>query len=585
MPNRLAALVAASLTLTLSPLVAPHAHAAAAVGIDRISGLDRYAVAAGVSRSFATPGGTVFVASGEVFPDALAGGPAAARSSSPLLLVTAGSVPPATAAELDRLAPAQIVVLGGPGTVSDAVVTGLQDRAPTTRISGADRYAVAAAVAQRFPSASTEVVVASGEVFSDALPAGAAAAHLGGPLLLARASQLPAATEAELQRLAPATVHVVGGPATIGDAVLARIQTVTGATVVRHGGADRYAVAAGLAGALWPDGFATAFYAGGTVFADGLAATPAAAAASAPLLLSSEDCMPDATAALAAAKTPSRERFVGGPASLSTAHEACSTPASAQTSVYVIPHQDDELISMVGGVTADVVAGRDVWVVKINRGDWSSAYDQLCQQKGYCLSRVEFGAARDRELVDSAVAMGVRADHVVLNHVIEQNPGYNDEVDRVVAGLVDRFGRDARFNAISFLDLHSSHAPVGYDYKMRCEGEGLSRCRWFQSPLYQPGSKIATKPVEAPAALWLPASSTVVTRAVNAYKKWDPANGRYAIGWLSVQNQLSHTMSHPGSLVHRDTRFYNEAQRLAAQRWIDANQSPDWWTFRTVPVT
>jgi hypothetical protein len=66
----------------------------------------------------------VFIATGQSYPDALAGGPAAAKEGGPLLLVRS-FIPLATANELQRLGPARIVVLGGAGVVSAAVATGL----------------------------------------------------------------------------------------------------------------------------------------------------------------------------------------------------------------------------------------------------------------------------------------------------------------------------------------------------------------------------------------------------------------------------------------------------------------------------
>jgi putative cell wall-binding protein len=60
-----------------------------------------------------------------VFPDALSASATAIANHAPVLLVTKGAVPSATAAELARLAPDRIVVLGGTNTVSDAVLGAL----------------------------------------------------------------------------------------------------------------------------------------------------------------------------------------------------------------------------------------------------------------------------------------------------------------------------------------------------------------------------------------------------------------------------------------------------------------------------
>jgi hypothetical protein len=67
----------------------------------------------------------LYVAVGTNFPDALAGGAAAGLTGSPLLVVPANSLPGAVAAEVERLDPGHITVLGGPGAVSIAVFAAL----------------------------------------------------------------------------------------------------------------------------------------------------------------------------------------------------------------------------------------------------------------------------------------------------------------------------------------------------------------------------------------------------------------------------------------------------------------------------
>src|SRR5690606_18161461 len=63
----------------------------------RIGGADRFATAAQISSGFFEPGvPVVYVTSGMNFPDALAGGPAAASGGGPVLLVRPGSIPDAT---------------------------------------------------------------------------------------------------------------------------------------------------------------------------------------------------------------------------------------------------------------------------------------------------------------------------------------------------------------------------------------------------------------------------------------------------------------------------------------------------------
>ena len=189
--------------------------AAAIAPVSRIAGVDRYATSAAVARAAFAPGVPVaYVATGTAFPDALAGGAAAAAEGGPLVLTEPAALPESVRGVLSELRPDRIRVLGGPGAVSDQVLDQLRPLAGAggvQRIAGADRYETAARVsAVAFPSAPT-VFVATGADFPDALAAVPVAAAAAAPLLLARADGLPAPTAAECRRLATARAVVVGG--------------------------------------------------------------------------------------------------------------------------------------------------------------------------------------------------------------------------------------------------------------------------------------------------------------------------------------------------------------------------------------
>jgi putative cell wall-binding protein len=98
------------------------------VPVSRWWGADRYATSAAISAQ-AFPGGadTVYLATGLNFPDALAGVPLVSRVEGPLLLTRQSCVPAVVATEIERLDPAQIVLLGGPLVVSDAAPTTVCD--------------------------------------------------------------------------------------------------------------------------------------------------------------------------------------------------------------------------------------------------------------------------------------------------------------------------------------------------------------------------------------------------------------------------------------------------------------------------
>ncbi|MEA3510414.1 MAG: cell wall-binding repeat-containing protein [Actinomycetota bacterium] len=254
---------------------------------NRIFGASRYDTAARISYSAFLSADVVFVGTGEKYPDALTGGSAAVLLDAPMLLTAPTSLPASTLAEIRRLGPSKIVLLGGTAAVSSAVEAQLASLAPNgvVRIGGADRYETAALISQAYFAPATPIVyVATGLNFPDALAGVPGAARAGAPILLVQTNSLPAATAAEIDRLAPAEIVILGGPVAVSDAV-ARELSLHAPVVRRLAGSDRYGTAAAISAEAYLNGSDVAFVAIGTNFPDAVAAGPAAAHLGGSLLL------------------------------------------------------------------------------------------------------------------------------------------------------------------------------------------------------------------------------------------------------------------------------------------------------------
>ena len=249
--------------------------------VTRLAGDDRYSTAAAISASrFGPAVGTVFVATGEAFADALAAGPWAARTGGPILLTRPGDLPGVTRSEIQRLAPARIVVVGGPSAVSDEVLDELGELAPLVeRVGGASRVETAVLIAGvTHPVGSDEVVIARADDFADALTAGPLVAARNGVLLLSGTDRLPDETVAELMRLAPDRITVLGGTAAISADVEADLADLA-AIVERLAGPTRVDTAVAVSTAQFPPNTATAAYiANAGAFPDALAGAAIAGA-------------------------------------------------------------------------------------------------------------------------------------------------------------------------------------------------------------------------------------------------------------------------------------------------------------------
>ncbi len=259
--------------------------------VSRIFGATRYDTAAQISsQNYAIPQATVYIATGQNFPDALAGAALAGHQGAPLLLVpTDGALPASVQTELQRLTPTNIVIFGGPGAVSDAMLAQIQAAAGVTpsRIFGATRYDTAAQISsQNYAIPQATVYIATGQNFPDALAGAALAGHQGAPLLLVPTDgALPASVQTELQRLTPTNIVIFGGPGAVSDAMLAQIQAAAGVTPSRIFGATRYDTAAAIAAAGYGGHVATVDVATGLNFPDALAGAALAGHVGSPLLL------------------------------------------------------------------------------------------------------------------------------------------------------------------------------------------------------------------------------------------------------------------------------------------------------------
>lgn len=266
------------------------------VGTSRLSGPDRYVTALAVSSKYTGPVNAVFLATGTAFPDALSAASAAAMLGGPLLLTPSTELRGDVVAELKRLRPNRIFVIGGTGAVSAGVFEKLDAIAPAERLGGTDRYDTGRRIVSRlFAEAKpAEAFIATGTAFPDALAATGAAGKLGAPVILVDGarSSVPTATVQLLTKLGVTKVNLVGSP----GAVSAGIQSQLSQTFVtaRYGGPDRYETAAAINDAFFAPGSSDAiFLATGVNFPDALAGAALAGLVKAPLHVTTRDCVPE----------------------------------------------------------------------------------------------------------------------------------------------------------------------------------------------------------------------------------------------------------------------------------------------------
>jgi len=227
---------------------------------------------------------SVVLARADSFPDALSGTPLAAGLAAPILLTDKNTLSPETAAEIERLSPKTVYLLGGEGAISKNINNQLKNDGYTViRLGGTDRFDTSYKIAQYLYDNQLvngeKAVVCNGLNYPDALSVSSAAGYQKIPILLTMPDELSPAAQTAITELGVKKAFVIGGTGVVSDGILNQLPDA-----VRYGGADRYDTSLEVAKNMGMD-TGTVFFASGKNFPDALAGSALAAFTNSPIIL------------------------------------------------------------------------------------------------------------------------------------------------------------------------------------------------------------------------------------------------------------------------------------------------------------
>ncbi len=262
------------------------------VSMERIDGRDRFAVANKVMKNYYRSSKKVILVSAIKFPDNISS-TVLSQGEIPILYTYSDKLDKSTEQALKEKDLDEVIIVGGEKSVSKEVENNIQNNLNVSvkRYSGKDRYEVnSKVVAEKFEgsvSGKQNIVIASGQVYADAINATSLAQKNNAPIVLVSRDNIYKSTKEYLSSLDKdkvGKIYIVGGQNTVSENTLKEIRSITGVKPQRISGSDRYITSVEVARASFsnPD---KVIFASGEVFVDALVAAPLSQKLDSPIIL------------------------------------------------------------------------------------------------------------------------------------------------------------------------------------------------------------------------------------------------------------------------------------------------------------
>ena len=294
----------------------------------RIAGSNRYATSTAAADTLkkslaADKFENIIVASGDDYPDALAGSYLAKVKNAPVMLVgkdanTEADVKQYINKNLKK--GGTVYLLGGTGVVTSRFEAGVKklkdsdgNAVKVERLGGQTRYETNIAILKAAGVDKEDLLVCTGEGFADSLSASA----VGKPILLVAVSGVDDTQKKYLGSLKIKDIYLIGGTGVVSEKIGTQLKKYDkDDKCERVAGQNRYLTSVAVAKEFFPKGSDSAVLAYAMNFPDGLAGGPLALSMKAPLILTDNSGYSDA---VAYAKNAGIEKAaaLGGPALIS----------------------------------------------------------------------------------------------------------------------------------------------------------------------------------------------------------------------------------------------------------------------------
>lgn len=262
--------------------------------VNRIYGENRYKTSINISKNFSNDKvDNVIIASGNNFPDALAGSVLLKKLNAPILLVDKdieGSRDSIEYIQGHLSTNGTIYILGGNASVSESYVNYIKSLGynNVVRLGGKNRFDTNNSIVNFMNiEKGTPIVIANAYGFADALSVSSVAGSKGYPILMSDSRKLSEQIKEQIRNIQPSQVYLIGGQGSLSDNIISEVKDLVQSldnNIVRIGGNSRYDTSLEIC-KYFNLNSETAVIANGQNFPDALSGSTLASKENAPIIL------------------------------------------------------------------------------------------------------------------------------------------------------------------------------------------------------------------------------------------------------------------------------------------------------------
>ena len=227
---------------------------------------------------------------------------------------------------------------------------------------------------------------------------------------------------------------------------------------------------------------------------------------------------------------------------------------------FFAPHQDDELTNLGVLLCRTLSEGGSAHAVLCTDGGASGVKRMLCNgggcawhpgAHGYTLDGPAFTAARDREFLESCRALGVPEDRIVISPYRGPDGGLSVETALTVMRDAMKAYPPQERAVVTLAPLpHSEqnrdHAAAGQAANTLFDaGECALLTLVWEFILLPPERELPDRKRMVPT----PREFERIKKAAAAYRRWAPAEERYAVGYHSVADEFDDFLRTPVCVI------------------------------------